>query len=502
MNTKSTMTAKGYHFSTIHDRKSMTGHALDWENMPDLYKKYKNVQKIELSQPKPDQIKGISLQEIASEPKKIKSPELNIEIISSILAISNSFTAKKVHMGHTYFYRSPASAGALYPFEIYIEAFSVKGIEPGVYHYSLTDFSLNLIRKYSPSQKEINKNPDAVFYLSSIFFRTSWKYRARGYRYVLLDTGHLLENFLLSLNLYGFSYSVHYDFDDTQVNKKLGLDWKKEACLACVPINTSTNDHNSVIESVESDPLEVHMIHASKVSDREIDYSEIQKIHSAGFPSLDQTVIKKYPLPFLTPKEWCPPEKMALAQHDDFVESVFLRRSRRNFTNVSLEREAFLYLLGLVSKTILKDTETGMSYDPFLTTGFIAENVEGVSPGFYILDPTKNRYGLIEEGRFAGLMASACLDQMWLNMAAVHFLFIIDLEALDTCFGPRGYRYTMLNAGKLGQLLYLGASSIGIGCCGIGAIFDQEAADILMLNGNNTLAYLVALGPVKGGVRR
>ena len=67
----------------------------------------------------------------------------------------------------------------------------------------------------------------------------------------------------------------------------------------------------------------------------------------------------------------------------------------------------------------------------------------------------------------------------------------------DRTWGPRGYRYAMLAAGRLGQTIYLGATALGLGCCGIGALYDEEARQLLGLNKKAALLYLVAAGPVK-----
>jgi nitroreductase len=38
---------------------------------------------------------------------------------------------------------------------------------------------------------------------------------------------------------------------------------------------------------------------------------------------------------------------------------------------------------------------------------------------------------------------------------------------------------------------------MGLGCCGIGALYDGEAAEMLELNQSSRLLYLVAVGNVK-----
>ena len=72
-----------------------------------------------------------------------------------------------------------------------------------------------------------------------------------------------------------------------------------------------------------------------------------------------------------------------------------------------------------------------------------------------------------------------------------------DLAALDRTWGARGYRYAMIEAGRLGQQAYLAATALGWGACGIGAIYDREAADLLDLAADGALLYLIGTGPVK-----
>ena len=55
----------------------------------------------------------------------------------------------------------------------------------------------------------------------------------------------------------------------------------------------------------------------------------------------------------------------------------------------------------------------------------------------------------------------------------------------------------MLTAGRLGQRLYVAAEAMGLGCCGIGALYDSEAMEMLGLNQTSRLLYLVAVGNVK-----
>jgi nitroreductase len=135
-------------------------------------------------------------------------------------------------------------------------------------------------------------------------------------------------------------------------------------------------------------------------------------------------------------------------------------------------------------------------------TGLIAGRVEGTPPGLYLLDPGKERYGIVRAGDFTSPMARICLDQDWAAGSALQVLFMADLGLLDRTRGARGYRHAMLAAGRLGHRVYLAATALGLGCCGIGAFYDGEARALLDLEGDVRLLYLLAVGPVRGGLRR
>jgi SagB-type dehydrogenase family enzyme len=130
-------------------------------------------------------------------------------------------------------------------------------------------------------------------------------------------------------------------------------------------------------------------------------------------------------------------------------------------------------------------------------TGFLSWGVDNIKPGFYLLDPSTGDIGNVHEMDLIPQMTSACLDQAWLKNAALHFLFMTNLAKLNDDMGARGYRYAMMTAGRLGHILYLAATSMGLGCCGIGAFYDREAEQLLGLSRDATLLYLVAVGQTR-----
>jgi len=76
------------------------------------------------------------------------------------------------------------------------------------------------------------------------------------------------------------------------------------------------------------------------------------------------------------------------------------------------------------------------------------------------------------------------------------------MMSLERSWGPRGYRYAMMTAGLMGETLYLAASALGLGCCGIGAFYDGEASSLLGLNESSRVLYVVSVGIIKSMLKR
>src|SRR5437588_101770 len=104
-------------------------------------------------------------------------------------------------------YKTSPSGGARHPGEVYLMALRVDGLERGMYHYQARDHRLaRLPAKVSPRMASAYcagqpyfAGAAALFIMTAVFARTMWKYgRARAYRVVLLETGHLCQTFCLT----------------------------------------------------------------------------------------------------------------------------------------------------------------------------------------------------------------------------------------------------------------------------------------------------------------
>ena len=485
----------------------MTPHYLDWQNQPSVFKDYPGVAPLSLPS-------DLSLPEeklsalLRSVQVRETVQEMDVEALSLILRMAHTLTAKARSAGGDYYFRSVASAGALYPTELYVATHSVRGLDDGLYHFAIHRHCLYPIRAQDISSHVVrftqtpdNRIPHLTFFLSAIFFRSAWKYRDRSYRYHLLDTGHLLENLVQALKTLRLPAHLSYEFDDNRVNELLGLDETKEVCLAVV--HFLGNDIVSETTVGEFAELPGEMRKASQVAAKEMDYPAVREFHQASASPIPEAgpesemhhelgVVSETWTEAPLPSVW--PEVM------NFSEALFHRRSRRNFVKEPLSKDHVGALVDSICAEDLAASPGGAEYHRSLAIGVLAGDVEGLEPGFYLLDTTKASLGLVTSGDFIENMAHICLDQQWLGNAATHFLFLANLDLMDRTWGARGYRYAMLTAGRMGQRLYMAATAMGMGCCGIGALYDGEAAERLGLNEASRLLYLVAVGPIKSKI--
>jgi SagB-type dehydrogenase family enzyme len=439
--------------------------------------------------------------------EEIRPPsEITFQTLSHILRLTNTLTAGTRYSGQDYFYRSAASAGALYPNEIYLAHDGVTDLNPGLYHYGIRDQVLHILRQEKvlcPILEAIDfsdkTNAAASLLITGIFFRSAWKYRARAYRYVLLDAGHVLENLILALQSLSIPFSVHDRFHDREVNSILGINGKQEACMAVVHLYNHHHPAKHVAEHNSMLPLPETVLRSSRVSEKEVVYPEILNIHEAGEDLSGSNcpgISSGHDLGISVPLWQEIQQDSTGTQGPGYPDLLYRRRSKRNYLPRSIPLNDFNIVLDMVcaSSNIV---ERPLSCADSLQVGFLAERVEGLTPGFYLLDPHERRIGLVQAGQLTGFMTDACLNQDWLAHAAVHFLLMADLNFLDQRWGARGYRHAMIRAGRIGQMIYLGATALNMGACGIGAFYDEEANAILDLNANSSLLYLVAAGPVK-----
>jgi SagB-type dehydrogenase family enzyme len=140
--------------------------------------------------------------------------------------------------------RSAPSGGALYPLELYVAALRVEGLCSGLYHFDPLKPVLAAARASLSAEEvasistypEIVRDCAAVMFLAAVFGRTRFKYGVRGYRFALLEAGHVAQNVLLTATALGLGAVPLGGYYDRLTDEFLGLDGVNESTLYTVAV--------------------------------------------------------------------------------------------------------------------------------------------------------------------------------------------------------------------------------------------------------------------------
>ena len=127
---------------------------------------------------------------------------------------------------------------------------------------------------------------------------------------------------------------------------------------------------------------------------------------------------------------------------------------------------------------------------------YVAVNqVEGLKPGIYFLRIGDFALQMKKQGDFSGRIAEAALGQDPVRAAAVVFIWVAVIRRSRQKYHERAYRYIYLDCGHICQNLYLAATAMNLGCCGIAAFFDDEVNEAVGVDGlEETVIYLATVG--------
>lgn len=416
-----------YHQKTKHSYYSVRSNPnrIDWDNPPSRFKPYYDNKKVVLDLEKENH---------------------------RFIYQSAGITAKKTYPGVEYYLRVNPSAGALYPNEIYFQSRNNQDIEDGIYHFDSASNSIELlvniedegIEPYLGYEKKQN---GFIFLVSSVYYRSSWKYKNRGYRYCLLDAGHILGALEASAYCFSKSYEIRYDFDKESLNSMFGFkndEFFTSAFTMLFPTNKDVTK------------IDFKLDYLSPTGD----FFENELIENAYKDSLcfKDKKIQELTSSFNYNKEV-------------FQETILNRRSIREFTQGSMSKIEFEMIMKNIKDNITSDD------DEEVEIYYVINRVKDMILGLYLDEK------IIKEGDFKEKAGYLCLEQDLGKSSAVTFF-------LTTT--SKNYQAAYQKAGIIGHRLYLASNYLGYGCSGIGAYYDDEVCEFI---GKNTMVlYALAIG--------
>ncbi len=166
-------------------------------------------------------------------------------------------------------------------------------------------------------------------------------------------------------------------------------------------------------------------------------------------------------------------------------EAIASRRSIRSYANSPLTLQELSQLLwaaqGITdpARGFRSAPSAGATY-PLTVFAAVSEGgVLGLEPGIYEYLPEHHALRLVRRGDFSQELAEAALGQAWVREAPVCLVIAADYSRTTRVYGERGVRYVHMEAGHVGENIYLQATAMDLGMVAVGAFHDGDVAEIL-----------------------
>jgi len=409
-------------------------------------------------------------------------------------------------------FRTAPSSGALFSTELYVAVAALPGVAPGIWHYDAQAHALHPLSATAPGAAALGLDSDAVgghtlavVVATAVFRRSGHKYRDRSYRYVLADLGHALQNLRVAARALGVQAQLQPWFDGARVAATLGVDEAEEGVLALAVVSRLAAEDDATGASAALDAPGV----VWPLTDARFDAARPRAPDAASPPAgarwsppplvaagsaplgVTDAMHRATSLRAAAPaargvaaSDSEPPhaagERVALALQParkvDALALIARRRSLRRYaaTPVALhDVSALLAAMGRQSAQLSAAVRIDL----------LSTAVDGLPPAAWRYAPAAHALHL-RVRHASGLRRrarAAALDQDVIGDAAAVFVLSMSRAgfAADPAGAARGYRHAFLEAGLVGERLYLEAVRLGLGVCAVGAFYDDEASALV-----------------------
>ena len=500
-----------YHQQTKHGfHRSADGPGyLDWKNQPDPFRRYHGAELISL--PLESGIDSPLYDQLYYPDSNINQ-EFNLQTISCLLRHSMALSAWKQAGDSRWALRVNPSSGNLHPTEAYLLSPAIDKLSatPMIAHYAPQEHGLEkrcvLSDSLWQSLTEDFKDPVLFIGLSSIYWRESWKYGTRAYRYCHLDIGHALAAISLSAASLGWYCQVLENSSAHQLRMLLGLpdnhnvETEQADCLIAI---TQTKIKDSVLSLPEQAIQQIALCdwlgEANVLSTTSVSWDAINAIAiTCEKPTTVQFTLNET----ITTEKTIQSYYSSCAAHN----LILQRRSA-----VSMDKQTTIpakQFYQLLTRLMPENVEAPFNLCSLTRVQliFFVHRVKGINPGVYCL--------IREPGALSELKQLMKKEFIWQKPKACPegLLLFCLLEgdvrplsqqlscqqeiAADGCFslamlsrfekelqqtGTWLYPRLYWECGMIGQILYLEAEAINIQGTGIGCFFDDPVHEFLGL---------------------
>ncbi len=503
-----------YHERTKHfpTRPANSSGYLDWTNQPDPFRTYEGADAIQLPFSNTD--KSVNYFDLF-ERKKNKFQPFSLTNIALLLELSMGLSAWKSYAETSWALRMNPSSGNLHPTEAHLVLPPLKEVENpgGVFHYNPL---LHILETRAEFDEEFWLKIEEYFHqtgfligLTSIYWRESWKYGERAFRYCNHDIGHAMACISFSANLLGWKITYLNSLSTNEIETILGFkktSWhgfEKEETDLILFVHKGAEVLNrrsippEVLRSFESLQFKGE---PNQLSKEHVDWYIIDDVSSAtDKPMTDEETY------FYKDHDYF--EKETLPK--DGVSIIRQRRSAQAYDGkTTINKKDFFAIL---DKTIPRnhsapfDMEIG---DTSVHIFIFVHRVVDLDPGLYFLVRNENDLAEIKQNchpyffwkkvpdapkmlplfhlkdgdfRREAIFASCQQDIAGDGAFSVGMIAKFRKNIEENSFL---YRQLFWETGMIGQVLYLEAEAHSVRGTGIGCFFDDVVHKLLGLKDN------------------
>ena len=467
------------------------------ESKPPLYKTYPGLRAIPLPDPTADNRPTMPTLDAIRGPVHAAAAPLTLAMLTRLLYHSAAVIRRRQLRDGEVHYRAAASAGALYPTEIYAVCGDLDGLRAGVYHFNPRDCALARLRngdlrRWLAAAAGDHSAYPATLVFTSVFWRSAWKYRERGYRYCYWDLGTIAANLLAAGGAESVPIGLRFGFVDRLVSGFLGIDGHREAPSLLASVGSPDGmlapgsgdvpgmlpqESVSLVPGAIDYPLSQALHRASLLRTRAeaADWNDPARARADSEPDeLDGT--GDYFRPLRSGADGNFDASIDLTAHPSapLADCIRSRGSTRRFAAEPVPWADFRCIVDAAG-TPINSPHFAAGCAPHLNLYFIVNAVAGLPAGAYYYNRFYHGLRRLQAGDFRDAAGHLGFEQALPADAAAVAFITADLNLIERQFGDRGYRMAQTVAGIIGGRIYLAAHALGLGATGL-TFFDDAVA--------------------------
>ena len=523
-----------YHDRTKHQlqRYARSLGYMDWASQPDPFRRYDNSTTFLLDHPPATATPAYDplfyIQQQSPAP-------LNRDSISHLFFESLAISAWKQAGNNRWSLRVNPSSGDLHPTEAYMITGPIAGLtgESGIYHYSAYRHALE--RRLVLTRGEWNSighnlpPGSLVIALTSIYWRESWKYGERGFRYCHHDVGHAIGTITFAALALGWNTRLIHSITDHDMEKLLGINLQEgseaehaDCLLVIFPANKYETTEEIAVHLPASLPGRIKADsfegHPNTLSSYHHQWPAIETVARGcrlnGHYSFNQV------------------HSFRENNQHEFINDRHIPvrkiiRQRRSAIAMdghsSISKETFYRMMVHVSPHPDNRILKVLPWRPCVSLAIFVHRVDDLAEGLYLLvrDPdhgaslrTKLRPAflwqkpqgcpdflplyLLQQVNTQGAARMISCHQDIAADGAFALGMVAEFDASLEQYGASFYPRLFWETGLIGQILYLEAEAAGIRSTGIGCFFDDAMHEVMGIHDHSwqSLYHFTVGGPV------